>query len=868
MIGARLHNRTGQLILVMAIGFCINPASHSFAATAEVKSLVTQLANPNWQVRVKAAVALGKMGADAKSAVSKLAQLAKNDKKEVRAAALWALGTLGPVAEAASEALQVLVAGKDSREVRRYAASALARITNPDIATVVEALWDSDDRVRTVALVALERVGADPDSLGGKAVELVQENLLDGGSNFGKNLLENAKERGQEELENKGYQVLGTILGFRKSEKRRQKEAASSVHVQMAAAYQQAGMLEPAMAHYAQAVKLHPKSAAAYSGVGAAFEEQGDHKKALGAYVQALKLDPNLIQTRLNLAGLLEKEKQYEHAKTFYKQIYDILPKKFEAELGMARCDAKLRPRFRDNVNKVKALADSHPKHKGAQAAAAEALEAIGDRAEAAKYYLKAYAMERRNPRYLLKSAWAQSRGRRRGGYWDVKEAFLRVLRLDPSSQSAHTGVFQAYRSMDQRDKGLPHALSSWELGGWGFIRDEDYEEALGLRKDLPASLVLGQKNMAVTILSAGKAGSGTLNKATAMSSDGTRLFLADSMNHRILCWNKLPTAPGQPPDFVLGQTSFSVSKLNSGQAVHAKGLKNPNGVFTDGKSLYVADTHNHRVLVYNSIPSSGVARPDLVLGQTSFVGYKENQGGAPTGSTLRYPWGIYKEGKRLYIADSGNNRVLVFTEPVTQNGQVANLVLGQSDFSGHRADRGGSAGAETLDYPTDVLRKGRYVFVADSQNNRVLGFDIIFLTKDYAKIERTARLVLGQADFTHTEPNQGLPKYNGARANTFNNPNFLASDRDYLYVCDSHNNRISVFNTQTLLSRSPAAFVYGQENLIHNDINRKGAPGPSSLFWPTGLCTGENKLFVSDKGNNRVLSYPAIAPLPEESDS
>ena len=70
--------------------------------------------------------------------------------------------------------------------------------------------------------------------------------------------------------------------------------------------------------------------------------------------------------------------------------------------------------------------------------------------------------------------------------------------------------------------------------------------------------------------------------------------------DHRVLLWNTLPTVNGQPADVVIGN-NFQTNEVN------VKGISNdPTAilyigpiVFSDGKHLWIADTGNRRILFY-----------------------------------------------------------------------------------------------------------------------------------------------------------------------------------------------------------------------------------------------------------------------------
>ncbi len=92
--------------------------------------------------------------------------------------------------------------------------------------------------------------------------------------------------------------------------------------------------------------------------------------------------------------------------------------------------------------------------------------------------------------------------------------------------------------------------------------------------------------------------------RAAFLWSDGRRLVVADAWNHRVLIWHDFPGRHGQEADVVVGQPDFNSNLPNVegiGKAPSAKTLNWPYGVFSDGQSLWIADTGNHRV-VFNRL--------------------------------------------------------------------------------------------------------------------------------------------------------------------------------------------------------------------------------------------------------------------------
>ena len=121
------------------------------------------------------------------------------------------------------------------------------------------------------------------------------------------------------------------------------------------------------------------------------------------------------------------------------------------------------------------------------------------------------------------------------------------------------------------------------------------------------ASLVLGR----------GEIASNGAQTGLALPQDvlviGTKLIVADQNNSRVLIWNTLPTDNRQA-DVVLGQPDLSTTQADYG-GVGAQGFRGSNGVASDGTKLIVADRFNHRVMIWNTFPTTDFEPADIVLG-------------------------------------------------------------------------------------------------------------------------------------------------------------------------------------------------------------------------------------------------------------
>ncbi|MFN0109606.1 MAG: hypothetical protein ACKVZH_12185 [Blastocatellia bacterium] len=120
----------------------------------------------------------------------------------------------------------------------------------------------------------------------------------------------------------------------------------------------------------------------------------------------------------------------------------------------------------------------------------------------------------------------------------------------------------------------------------------------------------------------------------------------------------------GQAGSVLLNRADFN----DSGGALH---FSYPGGVASDGTRLLLADRGNNRVLIWNSIPTANTP-PDLVLGQKDFIAYDSGNGR----DQMNWPVSVRTDGRRVIVADTNNDRILIWNSFPTRNGQAADLVL------------------------------------------------------------------------------------------------------------------------------------------------------------------------------------------------
>ena len=262
-------------------------------------------------------------------------------------------------------------------------------------------------------------------------------------------------------------------------------------------------------------------------------------------------------------------------------------------------------------------------------------------------------------------------------------------------------------------------------------------------------------------------------------------LVVADSGNHRVLIWHGVPEHDEQPADVVLGQPDGQTEGPAAGGRGPEKGMNLPTGVLIDQGRLVVADAWHHRILVWNSVPETSDVPPDAVIGQPDAGAVEVNRGAGCSAASLNWPFGIAVVGGSFWVADTGNRRVLGWRQGIPGPDQPADVVLGQPDAVSHGENRDGPAGPASFRWPHDISGRDDLLLIADAGDHRVLGWS------PQPRSDRDADLVLGQPDFTSAEEWPYGPHTN----DRFRFPYAVCLDGETLAVADTANNRILLWD-------------------------------------------------------------------------
>ncbi len=332
------------------------------------------------------------------------------------------------------------------------------------------------------------------------------------------------------------------------------------------------------------------------------------------------------------------------------------------------------------------------------------------------------------------------------------------------------------------------------------------------------ATTVLGQPDFASTTENFA-ATRNTLRLPTAVASDGVRLVVADTNHNRVLIWNQIPTVNNQAADVVVGQPDFLSSSLPPNNTPTAKSMRGPQGVWIQNGKLFVADTQNNRVLIFNTVPTTNGVAADVVLGAPDFTTFVQpdltQQNTDATATNLLNPVAVTSDGVHLFVTDLGYNRVLIWNSIPTGNAAPASVSIGQPNLTSSIANNGFSVDANgvetavlcptitgtdsngnntyssicsaTLNFPRFALAGGGRLFIADGGNDRVLVFNHIPTQSGVS-----ADSIIGQIGGTVNQASDA--------ADSLRNPMSLAWDGTNLYVSDAFNRRITVYSVAPTL--------------------------------------------------------------------
>ncbi len=321
-------------------------------------------------------------------------------------------------------------------------------------------------------------------------------------------------------------------------------------------------------------------------------------------------------------------------------------------------------------------------------------------------------------------------------------------------------------------------------------------------------------------------------------------LFVSDTARNRVFIWNTIPTKEYQEPDVILGQVEVNEIGRNSGGDANESTLLYPSGIWSDGKKLVVADAWNHRVLIWNTIPTKNAQPADVVLGQENFYSNLPNGaiGNDPNSQSLNWPYGVFSDGNSLWIADTGNRRVLFFKDIPTHNYAKADDVIGKPNLN----TRDYENNEPIWPYSIKINDKGNLA-IADTQFYRIL----VWSDKNDA-FNKQADIIIGQENFDNSGQNQFRLS---PEKHTLNWTYDACFYKDGILVNDTGNSRILGFHNIPKKNNENANFLIGRPNFNTSSEFKENLLGTkSAIYWPFSITTENDTLYIADTGNHRIV--------------
>jgi uncharacterized protein (TIGR03437 family) len=301
---------------------------------------------------------------------------------------------------------------------------------------------------------------------------------------------------------------------------------------------------------------------------------------------------------------------------------------------------------------------------------------------------------------------------------------------------------------------------------------------------------------------------------------------------------------------------------------------------------LYVSDYANNRVLAWkNAAGFTNGQKADMAIGQPDLMTtFAEGPGVSSSiySTGLTRPSGLaVDQTGNLYVADSGNNRVIRYPKPFAQTGQfpIPDLFIGQGSVSGHSANyptgRVNPQGLLLSSGTTYLVSNLAFdssgnLWVVDTGNVRILRFKASDLSGTGGGL--TADLELGQLDLSSTQTALSSTSATSYyRVNQFLAPTALAFDPNgNLFVGDL--NRALIFippfssgmsASSHILGIYPAGYSYPTAAAAKQAlIDQTAIYAPSAFFFLSGGASGVG---VVDAAYNRIMIFDVFANWPTD---
>ena len=326
-----------------------------------------------------------------------------------------------------------------------------------------------------------------------------------------------------------------------------------------------------------------------------------------------------------------------------------------------------------------------------------------------------------------------------------------------------------------------------------------------------PLPLDLEQDRLADSLLAAP-------GKVTA---SGKRVAISDTLHNRIL----VARADGE----ILWTIGDGQRGLRDGDFGDAR-FSSPQGLFLSADRLFVADTGNHAVRLVNL-----ANRKVSTLAGSGRIGHTVSRESDARKAELRSPWDLVLDSDQLYIAMAGTHQIWRLN---LDTGEIAPWA-----GSGREGIKDGPLQQATFSQPSGLALAGHHLYVADAEASAVRAID----------------LEHGQV---HTLAGKGLFDF-GDQDGSFEHAllqhvsGIAAGSDGTLFVADTYNHKLKSLDLET-----------GRVTTLAGDGmpgRGMGAAASARMNEPGGLAVVDNRIYITDTNNDRILVYERAGRILRE---
>ncbi|MFH0852975.1 MAG: 6-bladed beta-propeller [bacterium] len=278
----------------------------------------------------------------------------------------------------------------------------------------------------------------------------------------------------------------------------------------------------------------------------------------------------------------------------------------------------------------------------------------------------------------------------------------------------------------------------------------------------------------------------GQFNRPYGLALSNNRLFVSDTMNHRLQIFN-------------IGKDGRATFLMQYGGSGSAEGqFASPQDIEVYKNLIYVSDTDNNRIQVFSFDRSN--------------INYLHSYGTAGSGpDQFNKPAGLAVVGEYLVVSDSDNNRIKI----LLRNPNNTLSLIGNYGTYG--------SGQGQLKKPLGVGYANGLLYVSDSYNDRIQYFHF---NGD------------GAVEFA------GIYGEMGYSIDQFQNPWGIASFQNHLLFTDASKDTLGDF------IRLSDGTISGERYIATTGVNE------GQLNNPTDVVTDGSQIFVADSLNNRIQRF------------